>query len=122
MTQMRWAYDESIANYRIVQDAPKPKRNAPIEGRMVQAFLWTRTILCRNCTGLIPLSPNWRLSREQGIRLLPDPLTGLVGYEVVHLSEASIGSVRKAIATCPICGWVCPKGYPAAEARAKRMG
>ena len=92
-------------------------------GLQVRAYLWSRSILCPNCTGLIPLSPTWEISKSQkwGCRLIPNPGFGLVGFEVVSLADVSRGTVKKAIAVCPMCGFTCPKGHPAAEARAGRM-
>lgn len=41
------------------------------EGR-VDGYLWARTVTCPYCSGLVPLSPNWRLtSGGTGVRLVP---------------------------------------------------
>ena len=40
-------------------------------------YLWARTVTCPYCDGLVPLSPNWRLTPEgTGVRLLPDCADG----------------------------------------------
>ena len=83
------------------------------DGRTVQAYLWARTVVCSDCLMLIPLSPNWRLSPAKGIRLSPDPDMGIVRYQVRPLGEASRGTVRQGIVTCPNpeCGRAHPKDY-----------
>jgi len=118
MVQSGWTFDPANPVFT-KREKPRP---AIINGRMVQAYLWSRTIICVSCTGLIPLSPNWRLSSKLGIRLLPNHDFGVVGFEVVSKARESRGTITKAIATCPLCGTVTPKGYPAQEARANRMG
>ena len=118
MTQIGWTFNPEHPTYRVRE---KPAK-AIIDGRMVQAYLWSRTILCPSCTGLIPLSPNWRLSKGLGIRLLPNHDFNVVEFEVVRMSQTSYGTVGKGIAVCPLCGSTCPKGYPAAESQAERMG
>lgn len=89
---------------------------------MTRAFLFSMTILCPYCTALIPLAPNWKLSPKDGIRVTNDKLWKVPGFEVVRIRYMSPGTVRKRIATCPQCGGVCERGYPAQEAQAGRMG
>ena len=119
MTQLGWTFnpDNPVYEKRI-----EPHGRRIIEGRMVQAYLWSRTILCPSCTGLIPLSPNWKLSPKLGIRLLPNHEFGIVQFDIVPTAKESRGTIKKGIATCPLCGTTCQKGYPAEEAQAGRMG
>ena len=36
-------------------------------------YLWARTVTCPYCSGVVPLSPNWKLSKSgKGVRLLPE--------------------------------------------------
>ena len=64
-------------------------------------YLWARTIRCPYCDGLIPLSPNWRLSPEGiGVRLRPLPGDGQHGigrvcsFEIVNSAhEQSAGTI-----------------------------
>ena len=119
MPQMGWTFNPDNPVY-LVRDADDDKEVK--EGRYVIAYLWSRTIICPNCTGLIPLAPNWRLSPRLGIRIKPDTRLGLVGFEVVEIAKASRGTIKKGIAQCPLCGHVCAKGYPAAAAQPGRMG
>ena len=119
MTQMGWTFDPANPVFQKREERPRRPRT---QGRMVQAYLWSRTILCRACLGLIPLSPQWNVSRNQGLRLVPEPDWGIVRFELVGANSISRGSIKKGIATCPLCGATTPKGYPADEAQAGRMG
>ena len=120
MSQLGWTFIPDNPVYQVRDEPEKEIRN----GRGVMAFLHSRTIICPACKWLIPLAPNWRLSQkpDMGIRLKPDTAYRIVGFEVVAKAEESRGTIRKGIAICPMCGYVCPKGYPAAAARADRMG
>lgn len=75
------------------------------KGTVVLGYLWARTIHCPYCEGLIPLSPNWRLSSSgTGIRLVPHMKPGkrVCSYEIVEsVSEQSLGTVSGGDATCP---------------------
>lgn len=119
MTQMGWTFDPDNP---VFSKREEPKSQPVSRGRMVQGYLWSRTILCRSCTGLIPLSPNWRLSPSLAIRLLPNRDWGIVQFEIVPKIKESRGTIAKGIATCPLCGTTCRQGYPAEEAQAGRMG
>ena len=94
--------------------------------RYVWAYLWSRSIECPSCQGIIPLSPNWRLDdKGAGIKLLPDLNTRTCSFAIVYtLADQSKGTITQGIATCPYadCGVPTPKGYAAAEAQAGRMG
>ena len=94
--------------------------------RYVWASLWARAIRCPSCGRSIPLSPNWRLSPNgDGIRLIPDEDAGTCEFEIVtKASEQSPGTINGGVVVCPYpsCGDSAPKGYPAAEAAAGRMG
>ncbi len=77
-------------------------------------FLWARTVSCPYCLGVIPLSPNWKLSKKnQGVRLIPHHQNGpgSVGrhcsFEIVDsASDHSFGTVNRGAALCPYsdCG------------------
>ena len=84
-----------------------PQRDAP--DQIDHSYLYARTITCPYCDGLVPLSPNWRLSRNgTGVRLKPNlgkgpGLTGRVcSFEIVDSeSEHSAGTVSRGDGTCP---------------------
>lgn len=116
--QMGWTFNSDNPTFVRGEPTPKPGRGI-ITGYQVQSYLHSRTVLCPNCTGLIPLSPNWRLSPDYSIRLLPDTARGLVDFEVVGKGDESPCTVRKAIAICPLCGTTTRKGYIASEAQAR---
>ena len=74
----------------------------------VDGYLWSRTITCPYCGGLVPLSPNWRLdSKGTGVRLVPqtdDPEHRHCSFEIVTkvpTDSASLRFFRQRIAS----GW-----------------
>ena len=89
-------------------------------------YLWARTITCPYCDGLIPLSPNWRLSSEgTGVRLHADTKTSRCTFEVVsNLKEHSNGTVADGDATCPYpnCGRIINGEEIKSQAQAGHMG
>ena len=81
-------------------------------GNTVIGYLWARTVRCPYCSGLVPLSPNWRLAPTgTGVRLTPETGEGrrVCGFEIVE-SEAdqSQGTVSRGDGRCPFldCGRV----------------
>ena len=94
--------------------------------KYVWAYLWSRTVGCPDCRGLIPLSPNWRLDGSgKGIRLVPDAARGICAFAIVDTPrEQSSGTVARGRAVCPYpgCGATTAAGYIAAEAQAGRLG
>ncbi len=83
---------------------PEPEQNC-----ISTNFLYARTIHCPYCDGLIPLSPNWKLSSEgTGVRLLPEKAAGpltqgrVCRFEIVGtIASHSEGTVSDGDATCP---------------------
>lgn len=119
--QMYWAFEADKPVYKMAEENRLKGSGQPRTGVMVQAFLWSRTIICIECTGLVPLAPNWKLSPELGIRLLPQG-NGTMHYEVVRRAEMSPPTVKKGMADCPFCGTVSPTGFISKEADAGRLG
>ena len=91
-----------------------------------QTYLFSRTIACPDCGGVIPLSPNWRLDGAgKGVRIVPDAAAGVCDFVIVDTaSEQSRGTVARGRAVCPYpgCGATTERGYIAAEAQAGRLG
>ena len=95
-------------------------------------FIWARTITCPHCDGLVPLSPNWRLTPDgTGVRLKPELGSGLCSdgricsFEVVQSAkEQSNGTVVRGAGTCPYsdCGRVIDGDEIKRQAQAGKMG
>ena len=95
-------------------------------------YLWARTVRCPYCNGLVPLSPNWRLSPDGvGVRMVPKIGSGLgdtdrkCSFEVVtSLGEQSEGTVARGDGNCPYpdCRRVFDGGEIKRQAREGKMG
>ncbi len=113
--ELAWAYP------------PEPEPNCRPDG-----YLWARTIVCPYCTGLIPLSPNWRLTPGGiGVRLSPRCETGpgsearLCDFEIVeNQAKQSAGTVADGDAICPFsdCGRVIGDDEVKRQAKSGSMG
>lgn len=71
---LRPAYDALAKEFRTrIGERLKPffpQPDAP--NRIDLTYLWSRTIRCPHCEGVVPLSPNWRLAPDgTGVRLVP---------------------------------------------------
>ncbi len=95
-------------------------------------YLWARTIRCPYCEGLVPLSPNWRLSSAGiGVRLRPQLGKGPgdderhCTFEIVgKATEHSAGTIADGDGTCPFpdCGRVIDGDAVKQQAQAAQMG
>ena len=98
------------------------------------AYLWTRTVVCRNpgCKATVPLvRQTWlcrRKSRYVALRVVIPRGQKQVRYEVVEASsehglgfDPEVGSSR-GNATCPFCGTVADSDYVKSEGCAGRIG
>ena len=95
-------------------------------------YLWARTITCPYCDGLVPLSPNWRLTPDgTGVKLTPHLGDGpgskrrICTFDVVRtVAEQSAGTVARGDGTCPFpdCGRVIGGEVIKTQAQAGRMG
>ena len=74
-----------------------------------ETYLIARTVVCPHCDGLIPLSPNWRLTTKgDGVAIYPELRGGpgssgrVCGFEIVYeVHQHGIGTVSDGDATCP---------------------
>ena len=79
------------------------------EDTVINGYLWARTIPCFHCSGLIPLSPNWKLASDgTGVRLQPHKARGpgskgrVCSFKIVEsVREQSEGTTSNGDATCP---------------------
>jgi len=96
----------------------------PPDVATVNGYLWARTITCPYCSGLVPLSPNWRLDSDgTGVRLVADGPRML--FEIVHkASEHSPGTVKDGTGKCPFpdCGREIDGDEIKKQAQAGKMG
>ena len=95
-------------------------------------YLWARTVTCPYCSGLVPLSPNWRLApRGIGVRLVPHLCSGtgadgrICSFEIVRRErDQSEGTIARGDGICPYgdCGRVIDGDEIKRQARENRMG
>ncbi|MEM3380921.1 MAG: DUF1156 domain-containing protein [Candidatus Bathyarchaeia archaeon] len=83
-------------------------------GEKVYAYLWARTIRCSICGLVIPLSPNWWISRtdkdeeSMAVRLVVPEKVDVCGFEIVSSPKKrglnpDKGTVKGGSAECPRC-------------------
>lgn len=98
----------------------------PLPNSVPDGYLWARTITCPYCGGLVPLSPNWRLSNDgTGVRLIPDTTTRRCSFEIVDsLDDQSPGTVKAGNGDCPFpdCRRVIDGDDIKEQAQAGKMG
>jgi putative DNA methylase len=100
--------------------------NDPDPSREDTTYLWARTIACPYCGGLVPLSPNWRLTGDGiGVRLVPDLKKRRCAFEVVQKgADQSPGTVKGGDGLCPFpdCGRVIDGDSIKEQAQAGKLG
>jgi putative DNA methylase len=101
---------------------------------MPVAYLWTRTVTCKNptCKATVPLLRQTWLCKKTGryaaLKMIAPRGKKQVRFEVVEThSENGLGFdpagfSTRGNATCPFCGTVADSAYVKAEGRAARMG
>ena len=104
----------------------------PAPNAVTTNYLYARTVACPYCSGLVPLSPNWRLAPGgKGVRLVPELGSGpgsegrVCRFEVVERAEEqSEGTVARGDGLCPYldCERQISGDHIKAEAQAGRMG
>jgi len=108
-------------------------RGAPPGYLMPVAYLWTRTVTCKNprCRAIVPLVKQTWLCKKDGryaaLRIIAAKGKKEVRFEVVEAqSEKALGfdpetGSRRGNAACQICGTVADSRYVKAEGCAGRM-
>ena len=117
-----------LARYQVLSDEflrrLKPKLAGLYGPPTEETYLWARTVTCPYCGGVVPLSPNWKLSTSgHGVRMIP--MNGRMSFEIVE-SEAdhAHGTVKGGDGLCPFpeCGRTIDGNDIKAEAQAGRLG
>ena len=98
----------------------------------IVAYCWAHTVRCVYCSGVVPLSPNWRLARDgTGVRLRPRTGDGpnsddrRCEFEIVRsVAGQSAGTVSGGDGNCPYpdCGRVIDGDEIKLQAREGEMG
>ena len=99
------------------------------EGTTVDGYLWARTVKCPYCSGIVPLSPSWRLDANgTGVRIVAhteDPDKRYCSFEIVEkATEQSLGTIKGGDGLCPFpdCGRVIDGDEIKSQAQAGHMG
>lgn len=108
-----WRYPEVLSEFeelakRFLQAAePRYRGVFPSEpsGNPVVGYLWARTVRCPYCSGMVPLSPNWRLAPSGiGVRLTPKTVgeQRVCAFQIVEsAAQHSEGTVADGDGKCP---------------------
>ena len=97
------------------------------------AFIWARTVRCPDpkCNLIIPLSPNWYLSRKDGIILQIIPPKSfsetkckfkIIKNMTTTQIKANTPTISKGIGICPRCNNSILSEYIKNEAQSQRLG
>jgi putative DNA methylase len=119
----------SLTQTFIHKAEPKYKQIFPVEpvGTQILAYVFARTIICPYCEGIVPLSPNWRLSGDgTGVRLHPQSIgPRICAFEIVSkAAQHSEGTASDGDARCPFpgCERVIDSDELKRQARLGQMG
>ncbi len=99
----------------------------PIGDEPINAYLWARTVQCRNptCGAVVPLVRQWWLAKTKGLVLKPliDPQSHEITFTIVPYDEIkkssfdpNTGSIFRGTATCLVCKQAFPTTYIIFEA------
>ena len=98
----------------------------------INGYLWARTVQCPYCSGLVPLSPHWRIAPDgTGIKLKPHKSRGpgskgrVCSFQIVRsVQEQSEGTVSDGDGLCayPDCGRAIDGNEIKAAAKSCNMG
>ena len=104
----------------------------PLDDVRPDGYVWAHTVRCPYCNGVVPLSPNWRLTPDgTGVKLQPHLGDGLGSddrrceFQIVEsANEQSAGTVSRGNANCPYpdCGRVVDGDEIKLQAREGEMG
>jgi len=101
------------------------------DGSMPIAYLWARTIRCEGprCGVEIPLMRSLWVAKTKrlsvALRMIPKSREKRIDFEIINnaeLSEVCNGTVRRASATCPCCGYTTPPSSLREQLKARQGG
>ncbi|MBN2007576.1 MAG: DUF1156 domain-containing protein [Anaerolineae bacterium] len=108
-----------------------------VDGKTTVAYLWARTVTCKNCRAIVPLLKTTWLAKTANKRvvleLTPSPSDGEgvreVSFSVRELAKGEKvskgmgeGTMSRAGATCPCCGAIMTMEDIRTEGQAGRLG
>ncbi len=128
-------------NAEFTSDYLSNKSNPRWVAKPTVAYLWARTVTCKNCRATIPLLKTSWLCKKPGKRVLltmqPNtekngvvfgiqndlPLTGkTVAERIAHDSRLGNGTMSRSGATCPCCGGIMTTEDIRLEGKSGRLG
>jgi len=134
-------FDIDALNHDFTSDYLEDKRNPRWIAKPTVAYLWARTVTCKNCRAQIPLLKSHWLRRKERHRTLlittPNEDNGGMTFGVQnnvpvvggnaaqrreHDKRLGSGTVSKAGAKCPCCKTIMTSEDTRLEAMAERMG
>jgi adenine-specific DNA methylase len=111
-----------------------------VDGKPTVAYLWARTVTCKNCRATIPLlKTGWLCKKEKKrviLTMAPNadrtgvvfrveeipPPTGTAAQKREHDRQLGAGTMSRSGATCPLCGTIMTMGDLRLEGQAGRLG
>ncbi len=100
----------------------------------VMCYVWARTVRCPECELVVPLSPNWWLTKSgesagTAVEVIAPELGDTCSFRTVEVANTrrynpNHGTVANGTARCPraACGAALPRDYIKGEAQTGRMG
>jgi adenine-specific DNA methylase len=112
-----------------------------VDGKPTVAYLWARTVICKNCRATVPLlKTRWLCKKDNkrvvlsmepnadrmgvrfGIQSDVPQAKGGVAQRREHDKKLGVGTMSKAGATCPCCGVIMTSEDIRLEGQAGRLG
>lgn len=94
-----------------------------IDGKIVIAWLWARTVTCSNpaCKKVTPLVHSFKLSTKQNVFVQPTFDGDKINFQIHKGNDAPEGTVNRNGARCLFCGSTIPLEHVRNEGKAGRL-